>query len=93
MFTNVFASLDIKRPTCGCGAPKARVRHTSTRRRQPVKLDYFRVADQPFTILTLESLHGYIVSSGWDHNGNSGCYGGRECFSERVDYRLFSFPP
>src|ERR1035441_4106365 len=34
--------LDVKRPTRGCGAPKARVRHTSTRSRLFAQVDFRR---------------------------------------------------
>ena len=38
-FTNAFFHLAVKRPTRGCGAPKARVRHTSTRSRLYDRVD------------------------------------------------------
>ena len=60
--------LDGKRPTGGCGARKARVRHASTRSRQPVKLDYFRVADcSGPTVLLAQIDHverGHFLSMG-----------------------------
>src|SRR5271157_5068965 len=38
----VRSQVDEKRPTCGCGAPKARVRHTSTRSRLFAQVDFRR---------------------------------------------------
>jgi hypothetical protein len=55
--------LDEKRPTRGCGAPKARVRHTSTRSRLFAQVD-FRREMRPIAFVDPGAFLSQLVSPG-----------------------------